>query len=94
MFKKAARLPSRAEIMDDVGALMCKTLTLVYAEETTRGPDPVLVCLIDFLSLFNVSVATNDKGSFAHLASVMDKTRRFLRPSLLRKRRIFLKEGD
>ena len=94
VFKRASRLPSRAEIMDDVNALMCKAQTLAYAEETTRGLDPVLVCLMDFLSLFGASIATNDKESFAFLAIVMDETERFLAPSLLRKGKTFLKKGD
>ena len=63
VFKKAEKLPTRSEIMEDIYQLTIKAQTLFDAESATRTPDPILICVLDIFKIARSS------GLNRHLAT-------------------------
>lgn len=84
VFKKAEKLPTRSEIMEDIYRLTIKAQTLFDAESATRTPDPILICVLDMLTLFGSTVLIDDKRGFTLFATTMTSLKVILTPALVK----------
>jgi len=84
VFKKAEKLPTRSEIMEDIYQLTIKAQTLFDAESATRTPDPILICVLDMLTLFGSTVLIDDKRGLALFATTMTSLKAILMPVLVK----------